>query len=212
MKIVYKKGMYQGRIKRTLDVILSLSALVILFPFLLVVSLFIRVKIGSPLFFCQERPGKNGEVFTMYKFRSMTNERDAKGNFLPDSERLHFFGKCLRASSIDELPELVNILKGDMSIVGPRPLLVQYLPLYTDEQKIRHFVRPGLTGLAQVNGRNTLSWEEKFLLDAQYVGNISFSQDMRIILLTMKKVFQKDTIHSDNHCTMEEFRGSKAGD
>lgn len=161
--------MYAKYFKRMLDFILSLIALIILSPILLIVAILVRIKLGTPIIFKQQRPGKNEKIFTLYKFRTMTDKKDENGNLLPDSERLTKFGKLLRSTSLDELPELINILKGDMAIVGPRPLLVEYLPYYTEEEKHRHDVRPGLTGLAQVNGRNSISWEEKFKYDVQYV-------------------------------------------
>ena len=200
--------MYRHFFKRFFDIVLSACALVVLSPVLLVVAILVRTKLGSPVIFCQERPGKDEKIFKMYKFRSMTDARDEDGNLLPDEVRLTKFGKTLRATSLDELPELWNILKGDMSIVGPRPLLVQYLPLYNEEQRHRHDVRPGLTGLAQVNGRNAISWEEKFTLDVQYVSHITFLGDMKIIFATVGKVFRRDGIHAENAATMEEFQGT----
>lgn len=201
--------MYKNYIKRFLDIILSFFALVILAPLLLSVFLLVKIKLGSPVLFKQERPGLNGKIFIILKFRTMTDERDENGKSLNDSERLTSFGKILRSTSIDELPELINILKGDMSIVGPRPLLVKYLPLYNKEQRHRHDVRPGLTGLAQVNGRNAISWEDKFKYDVEYVNNISFLGDFKIILQTVLKVFQRADINAKNKVTMEEFKGSK---
>ncbi|HAS91461.1 MAG TPA: sugar transferase [Clostridiales bacterium] len=201
--------MYKNYIKRFLDFILSFFALVILSPLLLIVFSLIRIKLGSPVLFKQERPGLNGKIFEIFKFRTMTDKRDENGKLLPDSERLTSFGKFLRSTSIDELPELINILKGDMSIVGPRPLLVKYLPLYNEEQRHRHDVRPGLTGLAQINGRNAISWEDKFKFDVKYVNNISFIGDLKIILQTVLKVFRRADINSKNNITMEEFRGIK---
>lgn len=192
--------MYAKYIKRILDFILSLCALIVLSPVLLVVAILVRVKLGSPIIFKQKRPGKNEKIFTLYKFRTMTDARDKDGNLLPDSERLTKFGKFLRSTSLDELPELVNILKGNMAIVGPRPLLVEYLEFYTDEEKHRHDVRPGLTGLAQVSGRNNLKWDDRLKFDVRYVENISFIQDLKIILLTAKKVF----LHSDIQVDTEE--------
>lgn len=200
---------YEKYIKRLLDFTLSLLALIVLSPVLLITALLVRTKLGSPVIFCQERPGKNGRIFHLYKFRSMTDQRDENGQLLPDSVRLTAFGKKLRATSLDELPELINILRGDMSIVGPRPLLVKYLPLYNEEQRHRHDVRPGLTGWAQVNGRNALSWEEKFRLDVWYVEHISFWTDVKVILTTVKKVFVREGISSDTAATMEEFTGTK---
>ncbi|MEC0344798.1 sugar transferase [Peribacillus frigoritolerans] len=203
-----KDGIYKRFIKRAMDFILSLIAIVILSPILLVVALLVRVKLGSPVVFKQNRPGLNENVFMMYKFRTMTDERDETGELLPDSVRLTKFGRLLRSTSLDELPELFNILKGDMSIIGPRPLLVQYLPIYNDYQKRRHEVRPGLSGLAQVNGRNAISWENKFDLDVEYVDNVSFIGDWKIILLTIKKVFVREGINSEVAATMEPFKGT----
>lgn len=186
--------MYEKFIKRGLDFIISLLALVILSPVLLIVAILVRVKLGSPVIFKQERPGKDEKIFCMYKFRTMTDESDAEGNLLPDTIRLTRFGKILRSTSLDELPELWNILKGDMSIVGPRPLAVIYLDYYTEEEHRRHDVLPGLTGLAQVNGRNALSWEEKFAYDLQYVSKMSFRQDVHIVKKTIGKVVKRDSI------------------
>jgi len=194
--------------KRIMDLILSLIAIVVLSPVLLIVAILVRIKLGSPIIFKQKRPGLNEKIFTLYKFRTMTDEKDEKGELLPDSIRLTKFGKFLRSTSLDELPELFNIIKGDMSIVGPRPLLVQYLPLYNEHQKHRHDVRPGLTGLAQVNGRNAISWEEKFKLDVEYVNNVSFHLDWKIILLTLKKVIIREGINSETSVTMEPFKGN----
>lgn len=191
-----------------MDFILSLIALIVLSPVIVIIAILVRVKLGSPIIFKQQRPGLNEKIFTMYKFRTMTDERDANGELLPDSERLTKFGKFLRSTSLDELPELFNILKGDMSIVGPRPLLVQYLPLYNDFQRRRHEVRPGLTGLAQVNGRNAIDWEEKFFLDVRYVEKISFFLDLKIIFLTIKKVLVKEGINSKTSATTEPFKGN----
>ena len=202
------KAIYRRFLKRPLDFIFSLLAVIVLSPLLIATAILVRIKLGSPVLFKQQRPGLNERIFTMLKFRSMTDEKDQDGNLLPDSKRLMRFGKLLRATSLDELPELFNILKGDMSIVGPRPLLVQYLELYDDQQKRRHEVKPGLTGHAQVNGRNAISWEEKFSLDVEYVGNVSFIGDLKIILLTIKKVFVKEGINSDTSVTMEAFKGS----
>ena len=201
--------MYAKYIKRILDFILSLIALIVLSPVLLVVAILVRIKLGSPIVFKQQRPGKDEKIFTLYKFRTMTDKKDENGNLLPDSERLTKFGKVLRSTSLDELPELVNILKGDMSIVGPRPLLVEYLPLYSEEQKHRHDVRPGLTGLAQVGGRNSLSWEEKFNDDLQYIKHITFFEDMKIIFMTVAKVFKREGIAQEGNATMEKFTGNR---
>ena len=205
-------GIYRRFFKRFMDVFLSLVAIIILSPVLLIVSFLVRVKLGSPILFKQERPGLKEKIFTMYKFRTMTDAKDAEGEFLPDSVRLTKFGRILRATSLDELPELFNILKGDMSIVGPRPLLVQYLPLYNQHQKRRHEVRPGLSGYAQVNGRNAISWEDKFKLDVEYVDSITFIGDWEIIFLTLKKVFVKEGINSETSMTMEPFEGERLGD
>jgi len=202
-------GIYKRFIKRPMDILLSLIALILLSPVMLIVAVLVRTKLGSPVIFKQERPGLNEKIFTMYKFRTMTDERDEHGELLPDSVRLTKFGKFLRSTSLDELPELWNILKGDMSIVGPRPLLVQYLPLYNDHQRRRHEVRPGLTGLAQVSGRNAISWEEKFDLDVKYVDNIRFIDDWIIIMKTVLKIFIREGITSKTSDTMEFFLGSK---
>lgn len=204
-----KNGIYCRNIKRLLDILLSGCALIVLSPVLLIVAILVRTKLGSPVIFCQERPGKDEKIFKMYKFRSMTDERDENGNLLPDEVRLTKFGRLLRATSLDELPELWNIVKGDMSIVGPRPLLVKYLPLYNEEQRRRHDVRPGLTGLAQVSGRNAITWEEKFSHDVRYVERVSFFLDIRIVMLTVKKVLKHEGITSDSSATMEEFRGTE---
>lgn len=195
--------------KRIMDLILSLISLIVLSPVLLIIALLVRLKLGRPVIFRQERPGLNEKIFTLYKFRTMTNETDKNGELLPDSTRLTKFGGFLRSTSLDELPELLNIIKGDMSIVGPRPLLVKYLPLYNDHQRHRHDVRPGLTGWAQVNGRNAISWEEKFDLDIEYVNNISLLLDLKIIFLTIKKVFLREGINQPGEATMEYFTGSK---
>ena len=203
-----KKGIYEKYIKRMLDIMLSLLAIIVLSPVLLIVAILVRVKLGSPVIFKQERPGLNEKIFRLYKFRTMKDARDSDGNLLPDEERMTKFGTSLRKTSLDELPELVNILKGDMSIVGPRPLLVKYLPLYNDMQRRRHVVRPGFTGLAQVNGRNSISWEEKFEWDGKYIDNVTFLGDCRIILKTVKTVVLKDGINSETSVTMEEFKGS----
>ena len=200
--------MYQKYIKRLLDFVLSLCAIICLSPVYLVVAILVRVKLGSPVLFTQDRPGKNEKIFKMYKFRTMTDAKDDEGNLLPDDVRLIKFGRTLRATSLDELPELFNILKGDMSIVGPRPLLVRYLERYNEEQKHRHDVLPGLTGLAQVNGRNAISWEDKFRYDVEYTRNVTFVGDVKIILKTIAKVFKKEGISSGTSVTMEEFMGN----
>jgi len=195
--------------KRFFDLVVSASALVIFLPVLLSVFLIIRTKLGSPVYFHQTRPGLNGQPFVMVKFRTMKDAVDNSGNQLPDSVRLTVFGRFLRSTSLDELPELWNVLKGDMSLVGPRPLLMEYLPLYTSEQSRRHEVRPGITGWAQVNGRNALSWEEKFKLDVWYVDNQTFWLDLQILLLTVKKVVLREGISSKGDATMPKFIGSK---
>lgn len=200
---------YQRFFKRPMDIVLSGAALVVLSPVMVTVAVLVRKKLGSPVLFKQARPGLNEEIFDMYKFRTMTDEKDSNGNLLPDDIRLTKFGKVLRSTSLDELPGLLNIFKGDMSVIGPRPLLVQYLPLYTDRQKKRHDVRPGLSGWAQVNGRNAIGWEEKFELDVEYVENVSFLNDWKIIFLTLKKVFVREGINSETAATMEPFQGSK---
>ncbi len=186
--------MYAKYIKRILDLILSLMALILLMPLMIIIGILVRINLGSPIIFKQKRPGKDEKIFTLYKFRTMTDEKDEKGKLLPDSQRLTKFGKFLRSTSLDELPELINILKGDMSIVGPRPLLVEYLELYNEEQKHRHDVRPGLTGLAQISGRNSISWEEKFKDDLEYIKKITFLKDCKIILKTITKVFKREGI------------------
>lgn len=186
--------MYKKFIKRFLDLILSLMALIILMPLMLIIYILVRVKLGKPAIFKQERPGKDEKIFTLYKFRTMTDEKDENGNLLPDEQRLTKFGKILRSASLDELPELINIIKGDMSIVGPRPLAVCYLPYYNEIEKHRHDVRPGLTGLAQINGRNNLSWEERFDYDIQYVNKITFKADSIIILKTIGKVLKSQDV------------------
>ena len=206
----HKAGFYEKYIKRLLDIVLSGCALIILSPLLLVTAILVRVKLGSPVIFCQERPGKDEKIFKLHKFRSMTDARDENGNLLPDGQRLTGFGKKLRSLSIDELPELWDIFRGKMSIVGPRPLLVKYLPLYSEEQHRRHAVRPGLTGWAQVYGRNLAIWEDKFAYDVEYVQKISFALDMKIIFLTVRCVFAREGINSDapdSKVTMSEFRG-----
>lgn len=202
--------MYAKFFKRVIDFTLSLIALIVLSPILLILVIVTAIAMKGNPFFTQLRPGKDEKIFKLIKFRTMTNERDENGELLPDDMRLNKFGKFLRSTSLDELPELINILKGDMSIVGPRPLLVKYLPRYNDEQHRRHNVRPGLTGNAQANGRNALSWEEKFNLDIEYVDNISLTFDVKIILNTVKAVFKRDGISSKTSATMEEFMGNEA--
>ncbi|NMP04259.1 sugar transferase [Pseudoalteromonas arctica] len=194
--------------KRIFDFLVASSVLVALLPVIIVVTILIRFKLGSPILFTQNRPGLNGKVFKMMKFRTMLDGKDKHGNLLPDDERMTKFGAFLRSTSLDELPGLFNVLKGDMSLVGPRPLLVQYLPLYNTEQARRHDVRPGITGWAQVNGRNAISWEQKFKLDVWYVNNQSFLLDIKILLLTVKKVFVREGISADGHVTIEPFKGS----
>lgn len=191
-----------------MDFILSLCAIIVLAPVLLIVAILVRIKLGSPVIFRQKRPGLNEKIFTLYKFRTMTDKRDEKGEILTDEIRLTRFGRTLRSLSIDELPELFNIFKGDMSFVGPRPLLIQYLNLYSANQKRRHNVKPGLSGLAQVSGRNAISWVDRFNLDVQYVDNVSFIGDWKIIFLTIKKVFGREGINSETAATMETFIGS----
>lgn len=203
-----KFSIYEKYIKRILDFFLSLFAICLLSPFLILFIVIGTVKMQGNPFFIQERPGKNEKIFKLIKFRTMTNAKDEMGNLLPDNQRLTSYGKFLRSTSIDELPEIINILKGDMSIIGPRPLLVKYLPLYNAYQKHRHDVRPGLTGYAQIHGRNRLSWEEKFELDIQYVQNITFLGDIDIILKTISKVLKRDGISSETSATMEEFKGN----
>ena len=202
------KGPYEKYFKRLIDIICSLTAIILLLWLYVIVAVLVRIKLGSPVLFTQDRPGKDEKIFKMYNFRSMTSETDEKGNLLPDDVRLTKFGKWLRSTSLDELPELFNILKGDMSLVGPRPLLVKYLPLYNEEQKHRHDVKPGLTGLAQVNGRNTITWEDKFRYDVEYARNISLCNDVKILIQTIFKVIKKDGISSETSQTMEEFLGS----
>lgn len=206
--MAHRKGFYERFIKRPQDFILSLIALIVLSPVFLVLATLVRVKLGSPVIFKQERPGLNGRIFTLYKFRSMSDARDENGNLLPDDVRLTRFGKILRSTSLDELPELVNILKGDMSIVGPRPLLVRYLPLYNEHQARRHEVRPGFTGYAQVHGRNAITWEDKFDKDVYYVDHVSFLMDWKIIFRTVLTVLKREGISSSSSVTMEPFRGT----
>lgn len=199
-------GPYEKCIKRPLDCFLATLALIVLSPILGITALLVRKKLGSPVLFTQERPGRDERVFKLYKFRTMTDETDEHGELLPDEIRLTKFGKTLRATSLDELPELLNIIKGDMAVVGPRPLLVKYLPYYTEEQKHRHDVRPGLTGYAQVHGRNEVNWDDKFSMDAKYASRITFLSDMKIILETVGKVFKREGISSATSATMEDYR------
>lgn len=194
--------------KRIFDLCLTVPAFIILSPVMGMTAVLVAVKLGRPVLFTQKRPGCHERIFRMYKFRSMTDERDEDGELLPDEVRLTSFGKKLRSSSLDELPELLNILKGDMSLVGPRPLLVQYLPLYNAQQRKRHEVKPGITGLAQINGRNRITWEEKFSYDVQYVENISWKEDIRILAETVLTVFKREGINSENSATMEDFTGT----
>jgi sugar transferase EpsL len=198
-------------VKRLIDFTAALLGLLVLSLLLMVLWIVVRIKHGPPVFFCQHRPGLHGRPFMMYKFRTMTDKRDAEGNLLPDKQRLGGFGKYLRSTSLDELPSLINVLKGDMSLVGPRPLLMEYLPLYSTEQNRRHEVRPGITGWAQVNGRNTISWEEKFEMDVWYVDNSSFWLDFKILFLTVKKVLLRDNVSQSGHVTMEKFRVNESG-
>lgn len=197
--------MYRKYIKRILDVVLSLVALIVLSPIMLIVAILVRIKLGTPVIFKQKRPGLNEKIFTMYKFRTMTDKRDKFGELLPDSERLTKFGKLLRSTSLDELPELWNIFKGDMSIVGPRPQLVKDMVFMNEEQIKRHIVKPGLTGLAQVNGRNNITWEDKFEFDLIYINNITFINDFKIIFKTILKVLKKDDVNTDGMCTAEDL-------
>lgn len=198
-------GPYEKYFKRPMDCVLATLALIVLSPVLGIIALLVRAKLGSPVLFTQERPGRDGKIFQIYKFRTMTDETDEHGELLPDEIRLTGFGKTLRATSLDELPELLNIIKGDMAIVGPRPLLVKYLPYYTPEHKQRHDVRPGLTGYAQVHGRNTVNWDDKFSMDVKYTSQITFLGDMKIILETVGKVFRREGISSSTSVTMEDY-------
>lgn len=212
---MHRKGLYEKYIKRFLDVVFSAISLLVLSPLLCIVAILVRIKLGKPVIFRQERPGRidhrSGKevIFPLYKFRTMTDQRDGEGNLLPDEVRLTKFGKLLRSTSLDELPELYNVLRGDMSIVGPRPLLVKYLPLYNEEQRHRHDVRPGITGLAQVNGRNGISWDEKFNWDITYVENLSLLTDIKIIFKTIFVVLGKHDITSKTSVTMEAFKGNE---
>ena len=201
-------GLYERFIKRPLDIIISLLVIILFFWLYLILAVLVRIKLGSPVIFKQDRPGKDERIFKLYKFRTMTDAKDADGKLLPDSERLTRFGKALRATSLDELPEMFNILKGDMSLIGPRPLLVRYLPLYNDEQRHRHDVRPGLTGYAQAHGRNALSWEDRFAMDVWYTNHLTFITDVKIIRDTVRIILRRDGISSETSATMEEFMGS----
>lgn len=204
----HKKGFYERYIKRPQDFCCALAAIIVLSPVMAVTAVLVRIKLGSPVIFKQKRPGLNGKIFTLYKFRTMTDKKDKNGELLPDEERLTRFGKILRSTSLDELPELVNMLKGDMSVVGPRPLLVKYLPLYNERQARRHEVRPGFTGYAQVHGRNAITWEDKFEKDVYYVDHISFMGDWKIIFQTVGTVLKREGISSETTQTMEEFKGT----
>lgn len=195
--------------KRTIDFILSLILIILLFPVIILTAIFIVIFIGNPVIFKQTRPGKNAKPFNVYKFRTMTNDRDSKGELLSDVERLNSHGKLIRKLSLDELPQLFNVLKGDLSLVGPRPLLMEYLPLYSSKQSRRHEVKPGITGWAQINGRNAIGWNEKFELDVWYVENQSLWLDFKILILTVKKVFISEGISNGNHVTIEKFKGNK---
>lgn len=214
--IAHREGIYEKYIKRALDVICALAAIILLCWLYAAIAILVRVKLGAPVIFSQERPGKidprtgQERIFRLYKFRSMTNERDENGNLLPSEERLTKFGRVLRRTSLDELPEIWNILRGDMSFVGPRPLLVKYLPLYNEEQRHRHDVRPGLTGKAQVSGRNALSWEEKFQLDTEYVAHVTFAADVRILLATVRSVVKREGVEGKTGAIVGEFKGTPA--
>lgn len=207
----HKQGFYEKYVKRLADIVCSLVVLAIFWWLYIILAILVRVKLGSPVLFKQQRPGKNEKIFNMYKFRTMTDARNENGELLPDEVRLTRFGKALRATSLDELPEIFNILKGDMSFIGPRPLLVEYLPRYNEEQHHRHDVRPGLTGYAQSHGRNTVSWEDKFAMDVWYSKNITFIGDIKVIIDTVMTVLMKDGISSKTSVTMEEFMGTPDG-
>ena len=203
-------GPYEKYFKRPLDLCCGLAAVIVFWWLYLILAILVRIKLGSPVLFTQERPGKDEKIFKLYKFRTMTDARDEKGQLLPDEVRLTKFGKMLRATSLDELPEAFNIIRGEMSVIGPRPLLVKYLPRYNEEQKHRHDVRPGLSGLAQVNGRNAINWEEKFRYDVEYTNKITFLGDLKIIFQTISKAFvRREGISSATSDTMEEFMGTK---
>ncbi|WP_411338384.1 sugar transferase [Ruminococcus gauvreauii] len=208
IEALHMKGFYEKHIKRPQDFCCALIASIALSPIMGITALLVRLKLGAPVIFKQERPGLNGEIFTLYKFRTMTDARDENGNLLPDEIRLTSFGKWLRSTSLDELPELINMLKGDMAVVGPRPLLVQYLPLYNEYQARRHEVRPGFTGYAQVHGRNAITWEEKFEKDVYYVDHVTFLGDWKIIFQTLKTVLKREGVNSDAAVTMEVFTGT----
>ncbi len=202
-------GPYEKFIKRPQDFLCALLAMILLSPVMLITAILVRIKLGGPVLFTQDRPGRNGKIFKLYKFRTMTDARNEKGDLLPDDQRLPKFGQKLRSTSLDELPELINMLKGDMAVVGPRPLLVRYLPRYNEHQARRHEVRPGFTGLAQVHGRNAISWEEKFDWDVKYVDHITLLGDWKIIFETVKTVLKREGINSDTSATMEEFMGTE---
>ena len=204
-----KDSFYAKYVKRGLDIVCALAAITVFCWLYAILAVLVRIKLGSPVLFRQARPGKNGQIFTLYKFRTMTDKRDENGELLPDEVRLTPFGRFLRSSSLDELPEAFNILKGDMSVIGPRPLLVQYLTRYTDEQARRHDVRPGLSGYAQVHGRNTVSWEEKFRLDVWYTEHVSFGLDVKIVVQSVLTALKREGISSETHATMEEFMGTE---
>ena len=204
---MHKKGLYEKYFKRLLDITCSLGFILCFWWLYILVAILVKRKLGSPVIFKQQRPGLNGKIFTMFKFRSMTDAKDKDGKLLSDAERLPRFGKLLRATSFDEIPEFLNVLKGDMSLIGPRPLLVEYLERYNEEQKRRHEVRPGITGWAQVNGRNTIPWEEKFKYDVEYVDKLNFLLDMKIVFLTIKKIVVKEGISQEGNATMEKFTG-----
>lgn len=203
----HKAGFYEKYIKRALDIMLSGIAMIVLSPVMLITAILVRINLGSPVVFCQERPGKDEIIFKMHKFRTMTEERNENGELLPDEKRLTEFGKTLRSLSLDELPELWDIFRGKMSIVGPRPLLIKYLPLYSEEQHHRHDIKPGLTGWAQVNGRNLTSWEERFEHDIYYVNHVSFLMDIKIVFATVRCVFAREGINAEGSATMEAFEG-----
>lgn len=204
--------MYKKYIKRILDIILSLIAIILLSPVLIVIFISVKIKLGTPVIFKQKRPGLNEELFTLYKFRTMTDEKDENGELLPDDIRLTKFGKFLRSTSLDELPELINIIKGDMSIIGPRPLLVKYLPYYTIEERKRHLVRPGLTGLSQIKGRNVLDWSKRFKIDLEYIEKISFYNDTKIFFLTIVKILKRDDILAGNEHVLKDFDVERKND
>lgn len=205
LRLSRKGGIYRRYLKRPMDFVLSLLAIIVLSPVILIIAVLVRIKLGSPVIFKQKRPGLNEKIFTMYKFRTMTDERDKNGELLPDAARLTKFGRALRSTSLDELPELFNILKGDMSIVGPRPQLIKDMVFMTPEQRMRHEIRPGLSGLAQINGRNCVKWEDKFVYDLEYLENITFLRDCKIILITLIKVFKRESINTDGMATAEDF-------